>query len=91
MNVDNNTLVMFHDGSFELDVRVSASENTVWLTLDQIAFLFEKDKSTVSRHIKNIFSEGELDRGQLLQIMQLLPLMVRHIMLITTISTLSFL
>ena len=63
MNVDNNTLVMFHDGSFELDVRVSASENTVWLTLDQIAFLFEKDKSTVSRHIKNIFSEGELDRG----------------------------
>ena len=63
MNVDNNTLVMFHDGSFELDVRVSASENTVWLTLDQIAFLFEKDKSTVSRHIKNIFSEGELDYG----------------------------
>ena len=62
MNVDNNTLVMFHDGSFELDVRVSASENTVWLTLDQIASLFEKDKSTVSRHIKNIFSEGELDR-----------------------------
>ena len=63
MNVDNNTLVMFHDGSFELDVRVSASENTVWLTLDQIASLFEKDKSTISRHIKNIFSEGELDRG----------------------------
>ena len=63
MNVDNNTLVMFHDGSFELDVRVSASENTVWLTLDQIASLFEKDKSTVSRHIKNIFSEGELGYG----------------------------
>ena len=53
---------MFYDGSFELDVRVSAYENTVWLTLDQIASLFEKDKSTVSRHIKNIFSEGELDR-----------------------------
>ena len=63
MNTDNNALVMFHDGSFELDVRVSASENTVWLTLDQIASLFEKDKSTVSRHIKNIFSEGELDYG----------------------------
>ena len=63
MNADNNILVMFHDGSFELDVRISASENTVWLTLDQIASLFEKDKSTVSRHIKNIFSEGELDKG----------------------------
>ena len=54
---------MFHDGVFELDVRVSATENTVWLTLDQIASLFEKDKSTVSRHIKNIFSEGELEYG----------------------------
>ena len=61
MNNDNNALVIFHDGAFELNVRVSASENTVWLTLDQIASLFEKDKSTVSRHIKNIFSEGELD------------------------------
>ena len=60
--VENNELVMFHDGAFELDVRVSTAENTVWLTLDQIASLFEKDKSTVSRHIKNIFSEGELDR-----------------------------
>ena len=60
MNTDNNALVMFHDGAFELDVRVSSTENTVWLTLDQIASLFEKDKSTVSRHIKNIFSEEEL-------------------------------
>ena len=63
MNADDNVLVMFHDGAFELDVRVSTSENTVRLTLDQIASLFEKDKSTVSRHIKNIFSEGELNRG----------------------------
>ena len=63
MNLDNNALVMFHDGSFELNVRISAAENTVWLTLDQIASLFEKDKSTVSRHIKNIFSEGELEYG----------------------------
>ena len=60
MNTDNNALVMFHDGAFELDVRVSSTENTVWLTLDQIASLFENDKSTVSRHIKNIFSEEEL-------------------------------
>lgn len=60
--VENNELVMFHDGVFELVVRVSAFENTVWLTLDQIAFLFEKNKSTVPRYIKNIFSDGELDK-----------------------------
>ena len=34
MIADNNALVMFHDGAFELDVRISASKNTVWLTLD---------------------------------------------------------
>jgi hypothetical protein len=36
---------------------------TVWLTLDRMAELFQRDKSTVSRHIKNIFTEGELDRN----------------------------
>ena len=47
--VDNTALVTFHDGSLDLDVAVSSSENTVWLSLDQISTLFEKDKSTVSR------------------------------------------
>ncbi|MCI8401289.1 MAG: cell filamentation protein Fic, partial [Lachnospiraceae bacterium] len=36
--------------------------NTVWLSMDQMAELFQRDKSTISRHIKNIFSEGELVR-----------------------------
>ena len=63
----NNTniktsLAAFRDGAFELDVAVSATDNTVWLTLDQVSLLFEKDKSTVSRHIKNIFSEHELEK-----------------------------
>ena len=60
-NMKNTSMVAFHDGSFELDVAVSATENTVWLTLEQVALLFEKDKSTISRHIKNIFSDRELE------------------------------
>ncbi len=35
---------------------------TVWLTLNQIAELFERDKSTISRHINHVFDEGELVR-----------------------------
>lgn len=35
-------------------------EDTVWLSLDQMSELFQRDKSTISRHIKNIFTEGEL-------------------------------
>lgn len=35
-------------------------EDTVWLSLDQMAELFQRDKSTISRHIKNVYTEGEL-------------------------------
>ena len=35
-------------------------KDTVWLSLDQMATLFNRDKSTISKHIKNIFEEGEL-------------------------------
>lgn len=41
-------------------IEVTFDGDTVWLSLDQMAKLFQRDKSTISRHIKNIFSEGEL-------------------------------
>lgn len=55
-----NQIVVFKDGALELDVKITPEQNTVWLTLDQLAELFDKNKSTVSRHIKNVFTEGEL-------------------------------
>lgn len=48
------------DGLTKIDVNLH--EETVWLSLDQMANLFQRDKSTVSRHVKNIFNEGELIR-----------------------------
>lgn len=47
------------DGKISVDVRFDGE--TVWLSLEQMANLFERDKSTVSRHIKNVFSENELE------------------------------
>ena len=44
----------------KLEVRLS--EETVWLSLDQMAALFERDKSVVSRHIRNVFFDKELSR-----------------------------
>ncbi len=49
------------DGLTKIDVNMQ--NETVWLSLDQMADLFQRDKSTISRHIKNIFDEGELDRN----------------------------
>ena len=43
-------------------IETTFNEDTVWLSIDQMAELFQRDKSTVSRHIKNVFIEGELQR-----------------------------
>lgn len=41
-------------------IEVSFEKDTVWRSLAQMTELFQRDKSTISRHVKNIFSEGEL-------------------------------
>ena len=48
------------DGSTKIEM--TFDEDTVWLSIDQMAELFQRDKSMISRHIKNIFSEGEVVR-----------------------------
>lgn len=50
------------DGRIELNV--SLSEETVWLTLNQISDLFGRDKSVISRHLSNLFKNKELDKNQ---------------------------
>ena len=53
-------IVKFKDNEFELEVNVSPKEETIWMTLDEIAILFDRHKSVISRHIKNIYLEKEL-------------------------------
>ena len=55
-NEKNYEIVKFKDDGLELDVNVSAKEDTVWLTIEQIAQLFERDRSVISRHINNIYT-----------------------------------
>ena len=57
---DNGNIIIYQteDGQTKLDVQLH--DETVWLSLDMMAQLFQRDKSTISRHIKNIFAEGEL-------------------------------
>ena len=59
--MDTYELIRFKDNEFELDVNVSPQEETVWLTKDEMALLFERDRTAISRHIQNIYREGELD------------------------------
>ena len=48
------------DGNTQIEVHFEG--DTFWLNLNQISSLFEKDKSVISRHLRNIYREGELNR-----------------------------
>lgn len=54
-------LYQTEDGRTCVEVRFDGE--TAWLSLGQMAELFQRDKSVISRHIKNVFEEGELNRG----------------------------
>ena len=61
--MDNNSKMIIYtteDGLVKIETTFNAE--TVWLSLDQMSSLFQRDKSTISRHIKNIYEEGELVR-----------------------------
>lgn len=55
-------LYQTEDGQTRLETRMTG--DTVWLSLGQMSTLFERDKSVISRHIRNIFEEGELARDR---------------------------
>ncbi|MEI6774563.1 MAG: virulence protein RhuM/Fic/DOC family protein [bacterium] len=58
-----NTQIIIYRSKNSIEIDVVIEKKTVWLSLDQIASLFERDKSVISRHIKNIFSDKELHRN----------------------------
>ena len=57
---NNSNIILYQTEDGQARIEVALSNDTVWLTADQMAELFQRDKSTISRHIKNIFESGEL-------------------------------
>lgn len=57
-----NNIVLFQSSDREISLDVSTDGSTVWLTQAQMAELFEKDQSVISRHISNVFKDGELEK-----------------------------
>ncbi len=68
---NNNEIIIYQtaDGKAKIDARMQGE--TLWLTQAQMAVLFGRSVSVISRHIKNIFEEGELDEKSNLQNMQI--------------------
>lgn len=62
--IDKSEIIIYQtdDGLTKIDVRID--EDTVWLTQAEMAELFQKNVSTTSRHIQNVFEEGELQKNE---------------------------
>ena len=62
--MEENKIIIYQteDGQTQIDVRLE--NETVWLTQAQMAELFEKDRTVITRHINNVFKEGELNREE---------------------------
>lgn len=59
-----NEIILYQSDELleHIEVQLDEENETFWLALNQIAHLFERDKSVISRHLKNIFKDNELDR-----------------------------
>ena len=62
MEEDKGQILLYQTSDGESRIEVRLQGETVWLSLDQMAELFQRNKSTISRHIKNVFEEGELNK-----------------------------
>jgi hypothetical protein len=60
-----NEIILYRPNEAEehIEVRLDEDNETFWLSLNQIASLFDRDKSVISRHLKNIFNNNELDKN----------------------------
>ena len=62
MKMMNNDIVLFETKDKEIKISVSVYNDTVWLSANQMALLFDRDEKTIRKHINNVFNENELDR-----------------------------
>jgi hypothetical protein len=62
MKISNSQIIIYKDPNGKIKIDVRFDGNTVWLTQDMIAELYNKGRSTITEHIQNIFEEGELDK-----------------------------
>jgi len=72
MTTSENAVVLYQspDGSNSLEVRLD--QETVWLTQKQMAELFQRERSVITKHLRNVFIEGELDEKAMCKICTLL-------------------
>jgi len=61
VSIINEEIIIYHQDGRDVEVRLDAGQDTVWLRQEQMSELFGRDRTVITRHFGNIFREGELD------------------------------
>ncbi len=69
-NSDNHEILFYKDGNNEVKIEVLLKDENLWLTQAKIAELFDVQKPAISKHLKNIFAEGELEETSVVSILE---------------------
>ena len=67
MAAENSSIIIYQTEDGQTKIETHFEKETVWLTQEQIVTLFQRDQSVISRHINNVFKEGELDKKSNMQ------------------------
>lgn len=67
MEEENNQIIIYNSQDGQTKVEVKLSDETVWLSQKQMAQLFDKDVRTINEHVKNVFSDGELEENSVIR------------------------
>lgn len=70
MSDNQSPIIIYEDANHAVEVRLDAGQETVWLTQEQMTAIFDVQKAAVSKHLKNIYQEGELDREATVSILE---------------------
>ncbi len=64
MKKENQNIIIYKTKDNQIELETKLEKETVWLTQEQMSMLFDKDRRTITEHIGNVYSEGELDENR---------------------------
>jgi hypothetical protein len=71
MAAENSSIIIYQTEDGQTKIETHFENETVWLTQSQISELFQKERSVITKHINNVFQEGELDEKSNVQILHI--------------------
>ncbi|MCD2450135.1 virulence RhuM family protein [Methylicorpusculum oleiharenae] len=71
MTIENEQIAIYQSADGQIQIEVCLEQETVWLRQEQMSVLFGRERSVITKHINNVFAEGELDEKSNVQILHI--------------------